>query len=123
MAETGRWYYCFRCVLLHAEGSLCPKAEVEEGASEGGASSAPAILGRTREDSIRPDENDFAKEMRLSARIMEEDGGLDPATRKMFERNIAAYKDMPGSRFWKDREIPFAIPRQFKKKKYFSGGL
>lgn len=121
MTETGRWYYCFRCVLLHADGEPCPKAEVGEDASEGGASSAPAILGRTREDYIRPDENDFAKEMRLSAKIMEEDGALDPATRDMFNKNIAAYKDMPGKRFWKDREIPFVVPQQFKKKKYFNG--
>lgn len=121
MAEIGRWFYCWRCVMLHADGEPCPKAEVSEGASEGGAPSAPALLGRTRDDQIRPDENDFAKEMRLSAKVMEESGGLDPATREMFRRNIAAYKDMPGKRFWKDREIPFVIPKQFRKTKYFNG--
>jgi hypothetical protein len=121
--ERGRWYYCWRCVLLHAEGEPCPKAEAEEGASEGGAPSAPAILGKTNDNQVRPDENDFAKEMRLSARAMEEAGLLTPRDREIIKDQINRYKDGPGKRFWRDKEIPFRIPRDLKRRKIFSGGF
>lgn len=107
--------------MLHPDGQECPKVG-EEGRAED-RPSPPAIMGKTKDDTIRPDENDFAKEMRLSAKIMEENGCLSPSDRRYFKDQIEQYKSMPGKRLWKDREIPFVIPKEFRRKRLHKGGF
>ena len=109
------FWFCARCYLLHQDGEECPNQNA--GAEPDTRGLAPAILGRTSENAVRPDENNFAKEMRISARVIEEAGQMTPALRKHFKEEIAKYGWQSGTR-WRNREVPFVVPAEFRRKKY-----
>lgn len=120
---AGRSWFCLDgCRQWHPYGQECPKAGVEGPTSDVG-SSAPAVMGKIREGQIRPDEDNFSKEMLVSARVMEEAGILTNSDKQYFKTQFEKYGGHKPSHISKETAIPFVIPREFRRKKYFSGGI
>lgn len=112
---AGRYWFCMVCREWHPHKQSCPKVLV--GAADGRAG-APAILGRTSDATLRPDEQNIVKEMKLSVQAEEAAGKLTSKQKEYWGRHIDRLerKHGDGSTFLKHTEIPFGIPRDLQKR-------
>lgn len=83
------------------------------------SSGVPILLRKTSGRDLRPDEDNPAKEMKLSLSQLEEAGQLkDPKKRAFWERELKRFEKKYGkeSRFFKQNAIPFITPRQLERR-------
>ncbi len=125
--------FCYDCMAHHREnilgraahlfGLVRQKADLlyKQPATvngNGGPACAPAslsgfiLLRRTRDDFLRPDENNLAKEIKIAARATELAGKMTRKKTRLYRHRIAKAQKEYGydSRFWKETELYLAFP-------------
>lgn len=123
------FYFCYGCMAHHREGISGKAAHLigqirqklfHRGTiyGNGRPASAPAsfsgfaLLHRTKDDFLRPDENNLAKEIKVAARATELAGKMTPKKARLYRHRIAKAQKEYGydSRFFRETELHLAFP-------------
>lgn len=126
------YFFCYGCMAHHREGLPGKAAHLlglagrkigflfKRGSVNGNGrpASAPAsfsgyaLLRRTTDNDLRPDENNLAKEIKIAARATEQAGKMTPKKAFYYRKRInKAHRDYGyDSRFMRETELYLAYP-------------